>query len=290
MECNKEELVKSCINYIGGKYKLLPQILPLFPDKISMLYDVFGGGCNVSLNVKSEYVYYNDIVNYIGNMFNELKGKDISDCLNKVHNIINKYQLSKTNVEGFLKLREDYNKGDKSWEMLYTLMCYSFNNQYRFNNKQEYNSSFGKHKSCFSDVTENKFKKFLDRLDEIDISFSCKDFREVDYSDADENDLVYLDPPYLITCGNYNDGKRGFKGWNEQDEKDLLQLCDKLNLQGTRFALSNVLESKGKSNDILKEWAKKYYVNHLNNTYGNCNYHAKDKSKIGTDEVLITNY
>jgi len=54
--------------------------------------------------------------------------------------------------------------------------------------------------------------------------------------------------------------------------------------------LSNVLENKGKSNDILKEWSKKYNINHLNNTYGNCNYHAKDKSTSGTDEVLITNY
>ena len=26
------------------------------------------------------------------------------------------------------------------------------------------------------------------------------------------------------------------------------------------------------------------------NTYGNCSYHAKDKSTDSTDEVLITNY
>ena len=66
--------IKSPFNYIGGKYKLLPQILPLFPSKISMFYDVFGGGASVSLNVNSEYVYYNDIVPYVSNMFNDLKG------------------------------------------------------------------------------------------------------------------------------------------------------------------------------------------------------------------------
>ena len=31
------ELIKSCWNYTGGKYKLLPQILPLFPDNINTL-------------------------------------------------------------------------------------------------------------------------------------------------------------------------------------------------------------------------------------------------------------
>lgn len=37
-------LIKSPLNYVGGKYKLLPQILPLFPDRIRTFYDVFGGG------------------------------------------------------------------------------------------------------------------------------------------------------------------------------------------------------------------------------------------------------
>ena len=48
--------------------------------------------------------------------------------------------------------------------------------------------------------------------------------------------------------------------------------------------------NKGKSNEILKEWSKKYNVIHLNNSYGNCNYHTKDKSSNSTDEVLIINY
>ena len=34
---------KNPFNYIGAKYKLLPQILPLFPDKIPILFDLFGG-------------------------------------------------------------------------------------------------------------------------------------------------------------------------------------------------------------------------------------------------------
>ena len=72
--------------------------------------------------------------------------------------------------------------------------------------------------------------------------------------------------------------------------KDLLNLLDSLNNKGIKFALSNVLENKGKSNDILKDWCKKYNTIHLNNTYGNCNYHAKDKSSNTTDEVLIINY
>lgn len=292
MEFNKNELVKSPLNYTGGKFKLLPQILPLFPDNIDTFYDVFGGGCNIGVNlINTKEVLYNDIVNYIVNMFKELKSEpNIELCLIKIHKVIDKYKLCPQNAEGFLELRKDYNKGNKTWDMFYVLVVNSFNNQFRFNNKHEYNSSFGKELSYYKKDTELRFIKFFERLHNTNIKFSCEDFRDIDFSDADKNDLIYFDPPYLITTGNYNDGKRGFKGWNEQDERDLLELCDKLHKKGTRFALSNVFECKGKSNDILKEWSKKYNVHYINSNYGNSNYNAKDKSKDSTIEVLITNY
>lgn len=44
MDYKKEELTKSPLNYTGGKFKLLPQILPLFPDKTDTFVDLFGGG------------------------------------------------------------------------------------------------------------------------------------------------------------------------------------------------------------------------------------------------------
>lgn len=39
-----KNLCKSPLNYTGGKYKLLPQIFPLFPSKINTFVDLFGGG------------------------------------------------------------------------------------------------------------------------------------------------------------------------------------------------------------------------------------------------------
>ena len=66
-------------------------------------------------------------------------------------------------------------------------------------------------------------------------------------------------------------------------------MLDKIDKAGIKFALSNVLESKGKSNDALKEWAKKYNVNYLDSNYCNCNYMRKDRESKDI-EVLITNY
>ena len=36
-----DKLIKSPLNYEGGKFKLLPQILPLFPREIGKFIDLF---------------------------------------------------------------------------------------------------------------------------------------------------------------------------------------------------------------------------------------------------------
>lgn len=286
MRFKKEELVKSPLNYVGGKFKLLPQILPLFPDDINLFVDLFAGGCNVGVNIKANKIICNDAEKAVINLMNDWKNISSEEALNILKTTINKYQLSKTNEEGFKAIRSDYNKGNQTWDMFYAMLTNAFNYQIRFNKQGEYNMPFGRNRSSFNPSLEKTFIKFIDKLNSIDISFVNKDFRKINIDNLNENDFVYCDPPYLITCASYNESD----GWNETNERDLLQLLDNLNKKGVRFALSNVLENKGKSNDILKEWSKKYNIHYLNNTYGNCNYQTKDKSKNSTIEVLITNY
>lgn len=247
---------------------------------------MFTGGCNVGINTKANKIVCNDIEVHVIEFLKACKDLDSKYMLEKIHNIIEDYQLSKTNQEGYLDLRKEYNEGNQSWDIFYTLLCYSFNNQLRFNSKGGFNMPFGKDRSSFNPTLEQKFITFVDSLKNKNIEFTNMDFNKLKIDKLDNESFVYADPPYLITCATYNEKD----GWNETKERELLQLLDNLNEKNIRFALSNVLENKGKSNDILKEWSKKYKVNYLNNTYSNCSYQVKDKSKGTTIEVLITNY
>jgi site-specific DNA-adenine methylase len=114
-------------------------------------------------------------------------------------------------------------------------------------------------------------------------------FKSFDISTLGDGDFIYADPPYLITTGSYNDGKRGFEGWSQADDLALFKLLDKANAQGVKFALSNVTEHKGLTNEKLIKWAKKYKIHYINYDYKNCSYHGKNTDKK-TVEVLITNY
>lgn len=279
---------KSPMNYIGGKYKLLPQIEPLFPHDIHNFIDLFCGGGDVCTNVMADKIYANDINNFVVEIFKEFQKYDIDVLLSAIYNIIDKYSLTKTNDAGYLSLRNDYNASEyKNPIELFVLVCYSFNHQFRFNSKYEYNNPFGKNRSSFNDAIKNNLIEFHNSIKKIE--FSSINFKEYNLSAFGKYDFIYADPPYLITTGSYNDGKRGFEGWTKDDDLRLFQLLDTANEKGIRFALSNVFEHKGQKNDELIDWAKKYNIHYLNYDYRNSNYHSKNTTE-NTIEVLITNY
>ena len=67
------DYIKSPLNYTGGKYKLLPKILPLFPKEIDRFIDLFCGGCNVSINVKANTYICNDLEEHVIDFYNNIK-------------------------------------------------------------------------------------------------------------------------------------------------------------------------------------------------------------------------
>lgn len=278
-----EKYIKSPMNYTGGKGKLLNQILPLFPKNINTFVDLFTGGCNVAVNVNANKIIANDLCTQVIDTYKGIQNNNTEKAIEMIEKIINEYDLSKENKEGYLELRKAYNDGNKEWHIFYTLLAYSFNNQIRFNKKGEFNMPFGKGRSSFNPTLKKKFEDFSNAIHNKNIKFTNNDFKKLNIDKLKDDDFVYLDPPYLVTEATYN------TGWNEETEKDLLSLCDKLNNKGVKFAISNVLEHNGSKNEILINWSKKYNVNYLNYDYSNCNYHKKDNGHKSI-EVLITNY
>ena len=283
-----KKYIKSPMNYTGGKFKILDRIIPSFPQNMNHFVDLFAGGLNVGINTQATTIYANDQITYLINLYRLFQSTSTDDLLKEIKDRIAYYRLSQTNADGYSALRSEYNRS-KSLLDLFVLACYSFNHQIRFNSRHEFNTPFGKERSSFNDSIEKNLILFCKALQNKNIVLSADDFRVFDFSQLSKGDLVYCDPPYLITTGSYNDGKRGFKDWTEKEEFDLLSLLDKLNKQGILFALSNVLAHKGQTNDMLIEWSNQYNIQYIDKNYSNCSYHFKDRD-TKTVEVLITNY
>ena len=291
--------IKSPMNYTGGKYKLLPQILPYFPQNIATFVDLFAGGCNVAVNVEAEKIIANDYNREIIELYRFFQENDAHTLIKQIDALIEKFALSNTakygyahyktdssrgvgsyNKAGYEKLRAAYNR-EKTPLLFYTTLLFAFNNQVRFNAKGDFNTPVNKRD--FNKNLRKNFLNFVQRLNEGDIMFHSDDYREVEIA---ENAFVYIDPPYLATLAAYNENG----GWSEHKEQELLEYMDRLHQRKIKFALSNVFENKGKRNELLIVWSKKYKVHYLDHSYGNCNYQSKKKSKESTIEVLITNY
>jgi len=300
--------IASPLNYIGGKARILDQMLPYMPANIDIFVDLFCGGCNVGMNVPAEYTIYNDTSIPLIGLLKALKRMKNETIISRINALIDEFNFSRTrnhnfkyyggdankgvsayNREKFLLLRERFNtypkKDNQYYILLYTLILFGFNNQLRFNEKGEFNLPVGKRD--FNTAIEAKLVRFLDALRNQNHEFQTKDFRSFNFNNLTENSLVYCDPPYLITTATYNENE----GWTEQDEIDLLTILDKLSERGIKFALSNVLQHEGKQNILLQEWISQhnYVVHNLFMDYHYSNYQKKSK-KAESQEVLITNY
>lgn len=296
--------VKSPLNYTGGKHKLLPQIMKLFPNDIKTFYDVFSGGANVGINANAKNIICVEKNKYVVELLDLIQKNNFEDLNQKIVDIIDSFGLSQSYIKGyefyntdsstglgkynkssFLKLRDVFNKEKSRTDLLLVLILYSFNNQIRFNLKGDFNLPVGKRD--YNGSSRKNVAAFNQLSNEKEIKFLNYDFRDVEKMDLKKDDFVYLDPPYLLGLASYNESG----GWTEDDENDLYLLLTRFDKRGIKFALSNVIEHKGEKNEILLNWVKnnKYKIHRLNFDYKNSNYHSSAKNNK-TIEVLITNY
>ena len=72
------DYIKCPLRYTGNKYKLLSQILPLFPKNINTFVDLFAGSYTVGINVNANNYVCNDMITYLIEFFDFLKNNDLN--------------------------------------------------------------------------------------------------------------------------------------------------------------------------------------------------------------------
>ncbi len=302
------DIVKSPLNYTGGKYKILNQLIPIFPKELDLFVDLFSGGSNVGVNVNAKRIVCVDKQKEIIRVMDLFKKYEDGYIIDKLEKNIDKYELSNSLLNGYeiyhctsdkglgaynknkyVELRNDYNNMkydsiEKDFLFL-TLVIYGFNNQIRFNSNGEFNMPVGKRD--FNNSLRKNLKNFITKLKTKNIEFVNSDFREFAI-ETNENTLVYCDPPYFLGTASYNENG----GWTKQDEIDLLNYLTILDSKGIKFALSNVIEHKGATHEMLETWIREhnYTIHYITCDYNNSNYHKQEGNVTKTVEVLITNY
>lgn len=290
--------------YVGDKYKLIDELKTYFPEHIHTYVEPFVGGGSAFMNVEAEQYMLNDIDSHIIQLHRFLcsNAKDTEQFIQSLLDTAKEYGLScsyiediipteiksafpktyfaKYNKEAYYKMRSDYNESDdRSLKILYLLLIYGFNRMLRFNRHNDFNIPVGN--VDFNQNVVDALNNYFDIVANRDIEWHSEDFRDFFHNlNLDNDDFIYLDPPYLITFSEYN------KLWNPGTETDLLNILDDFNARHIRFAISNVTHYKGRINELFLEWANQYNIHNVHSNY--ISYH--DNTIKQFNEVLVTNY
>lgn len=242
--------IKSPIFYMGNKYRLLPQLIPLFPSRINTFYDLFGGSGCMSANVKAGKIVYNEINENIVELYKLFLKYSPEEIDSRIRKYIKEYDL---NTEGtdvrqnnpdikeirdyynknYVAFRKAYNESERDYLMLYTLTFYSFSNLIRFNQKSDFNMPFGN--QCYHEKNYDNIKEWCNLIKNKNIEIKQEDaFDILQDTIFNKNDFIYLDPPYHNTCAIYNE-KRAFGGWSEEDDLRLFTILEKLDKCGIKW-------------------------------------------------------
>jgi DNA adenine methylase Dam len=280
--------VETPFNFTGSKFKLLSQLVPLFDYTKPYFVDVFCGGGSVYTNVVDKYekVLVNDIISDLIGIHkgliesDEIIERTKSLCLNL-----------KGNQDEYLNLRKSYNQHgtpDKLWALM--LSCNS--NLIRFNQKGEFNQTWGKR--SFNNSTEKKVKSFTEHIRKFRerLIYESLDFSLLEVS---KDTFYYIDPPYGYVknengdIGNKQISEAGYNNfyYRENDIK-LYEFCNKINEIGSTFVISGVLEHGGNTSWILdKLISDGFSFKVLDFNYEKIN---KTSSKKNTKEIIVKNF
>lgn len=275
------------INYTGNKSKLIEPLNELFKhSKADRLVDCCAGGLSVTLHSNFKNVLANDISPVLPKMYQLMLDHGFIRTTQLIKNLISLNGLGKEKIYtmAYMDFRTRTNQmfhqvglDDCVLFRYLVLQYHAFSNIIRFNADGEFNAPFGQR--SYNKSSERKLHDFFDIMKVKDVEFSNKSFEQLNISDTD---LVYIDPPYLITEAVYN------AGWNQDSDTKMMNWIDELDARGVEFVMSNVTHHRGKVNEKLIEWMSKYQVHSQDHQYVFNAYQAKDMSEA-TVEVMITN-
>jgi DNA adenine methylase Dam len=266
-------MIPSLLNYTGSKHNLIEIIDNHIPDNTNTLYDLFCGGLSVTINSKINNIVANDIIEPLIGFYKNIQNNPYDVLLDNVLH----HKIDKENQNEFIEKRKVFNQ-TKDPYLFFALTLSCTNNMMRFNKKYEFNQTFGKR--TINDKTINKLKEYHNVIHKKNIVFDSFDYLKfLDLYDPTSNDLVYIDPPYLITEAGYN------QYWSINHENKLYDFIDTLNEKNIKFIMSNVAFHKNVENPFLDR-LKKYNI--IDVVY---NYNKVAKNKVNdTKEILIKNF
>lgn len=258
------------LKWAGGKTQLLSDILPKMPKKYGRFIEPFFGGGALFFSVKPFGGLIADSNPELVNLYRSV-ANDVDGVLAQ----LSRYQNTE---DVFYAVRAlDWTKLPTSEAAARTIFLNRtcFNGLYRVNQKGQFNVPFGRYKNP-KIMDEDTLRVASTLLKSTTIV--CGDYKTVLRDNAQPNDFVFLDPPYLPVSA-YADFKRYTKEqFYEEDHVELAAEVKRLHELGCHVILTN------SNHPLVHEQYQKFAIEVVQTKrYISCN----GKGRTGED-VIVT--
>ncbi|MDR1764171.1 MAG: Dam family site-specific DNA-(adenine-N6)-methyltransferase, partial [Dysgonamonadaceae bacterium] len=245
----------------------------------------FVGTGVVAFNSRYKKAILNDTNPHIINFYKSVQNKTISASAMKKYLEREGKLLSEADNNGYehyLTVRKRFNSGEYSPFDFIFLSRAGFNGMMRFGSKGNWNIPFCKKPDRFAQAYITKIVNQLIAVSQIlqpepDWQLYNKSFTEI-IPLAEENDIIYCDPPYFGRHVDY------YNGWTEQDEDNLFQLLSETK---AKFILSTWHHNDWRENEMIKKYWNKFNVLTKDHFYHNG---ANLENRREVVEALVCNF
>lgn len=226
------------IKWAGGKRKFVDQILSKTGNSCNRYFEPFLGGGALLLNIKAKEYFCSDVNKELINFNNVLKTKPnelIKELkTNYVPNHCKKFYMSIRNIDRTDEFKNLSNVQRAARFFYLNKNC--FNGIWRVNSLGQNNVPFADRKTFT--INSKHFREIAKYYKDNNISFRNIDYKKC-VGKATEGDFVYFDPPYDVEKGQSSFVAYTKSGFNQKNQKQLKELCDKLISKGVKIAVSN---------------------------------------------------
>lgn len=265
---------RPAVKWSGSKRSQAKLIKKFLPPRFNRYYEPFLGGGAMLYAVAPLDAVCGDICSPLIDLWDEIK--------NTPTRLAEAYRsrwkrLQTEGPRAYYDIRNDFNDS-KSCEDLLFLSRTCINGLIRFNAKGNFNSSLHNTRPGISPDTLEKI--ILDWSRRVwGTTFLAEDYAETTRN-AKAGDLVYLDPPYFHTKGEY---------YGTIDFDAFLAYLDRLNGKGINYMLS--FDGVRGERDFTVDLPKELYKRHMLIPSGNSSFKkVMDKKTVPVFESLYLNY
>jgi len=263
---NENKPLKPIVKWSGGKKDELTKILPHIPVEYNTYLEPFIGRGALYFHLNPNKAVINDVHKELIDFYQSIKNGDS----NKIYEFMKEHP---NNEETYYKVRAyKSNECLENAKRFYYLRKTCFRGMLRYNKKGEFNIPFGRYKTYnFEDIKNIKYEQLLKRTDIFN-----KDFEYIFENFNDENNFMFLDPPYDSEFTDY-----GYCSFGK-DEHLKLAKCFK----ETKIKCLMIIGKTQFINDLYKD----YIVEEYDKKYRFKLHSGRIGDEINTKHLVIKNY